>query len=104
MRKSILALGLVVVAIPLGASVVEAGPIERACLAASRQTASRALCGCIQAVADQTLRGADQARAAKFFANPDRAQEVRMSKRTSDNEFWARYKAFGTTAEASCAG
>jgi len=104
MKKTILALSLVVLAIPLGASVVQAGPIERACLASNRQAASRAVCACIQSVADQTLRGGDQSRAAKFFANPDRAQEVRMSKRNSDNEFWARYKAFGTTAEASCAG
>jgi len=104
MKKSILAVSVVMLAIPFGASLVQAGPIERACLASNRQGVSRAVCACIQSVADQTLRGGDQSRAAKFFANPDRAQEVRMSKRNSDNEFWARYKAFGATAEASCAG
>ena len=45
----------------------------------------------------------DQRRAAKFFGDAERAQEVRMSKSDSDNAFWARYKNFATTAEAYCA-
>ena len=81
-----------------------AGPIERACLNSDRKGASRALCGCIQQVADMTLRGGDQRRAASFFKNPDKAQQVKMSKRNADDAFWDRYKAFGEQAEAYCAG
>ena len=104
MKKSILAATVVAFILPIGATVAIAGPIERACLASNRQAANRAVCTCIQKVADQTLRGADQRRAAKFFTDPDRAQETRVSKRDADNEFWRRYKAFGNAAEASCAG
>ena len=77
-----------------------AGPIENACLRSNRKEASRALCGCIQQVADMTLRGGDQRRAAGFFKDPDKAQQVKMSKRDSDDAFWERYKAFGEQAEA----
>lgn len=80
-----------------------AGPIEQACLRSGREAASRALCGCIQQVADRTLTNADQRRAAKFFSDPHRAQEVRQSDRTSEEAFWLRYKNFGATAEAFCA-
>lgn len=104
MKKSILAATVVAFILPIGATAVLAGPIERACLASNRQAANRAVCACIQKVADQTLRGVDQRRAAKFFADPDQAQETRVSKRNADNEFWGRYKAFGNAAEASCAG
>ena len=45
---------------------------------------------------------ADQRRAAGFFRDAERAQEVRMSKRDADNAFWARYKTFATTAQAYC--
>lgn len=81
-----------------------AGPIERACLRSDRDAANRRVCSCIQQVADMTLRGGDQRRAAKFFADPDRAHETWMSKRASDDAFWERYKNFGATAEAYCAG
>lgn len=104
MKKSMLAAAIFAVSLPLGATLASAGPIERACLQSDRKAANRAVCGCIQQVADMTLRGADQRKAAKFFTNPDQAQEVRMSKRNSDNDFWARYKNFGATAEAYCAG
>ena len=50
-----------------------------------------------------TLSRSDQRRAAKFFTDAERAQEVRMSKSDADNAFWARYKNFATTAEAYCA-
>ena len=81
-----------------------AGPIERACLRSDRDAANRRVCSCIQQVADMTLRGGDQRRAAKFFADPDRAHETWMSQRESDDAFWERYKNFGATAEAYCAG
>jgi hypothetical protein len=80
-----------------------AGPIERACMNSDRKVATRSICGCIQQVADQTLRGSDQRKAAAFFSDPDRAQKVRMSKSDADNDFWTRYKAFGDQAEAFCA-
>jgi hypothetical protein len=81
-----------------------AGPIESACNKSDRKGASRSLCSCIQQVADMTLKGGDQRKAAKFFKDPDQAQRVRMSKSDRDNEFWARYKNFGETAAAYCGG
>lgn len=80
------------------------GPIENACLRSDRKQASRQLCGCIQQVADMTLRGSDQRRVAGFFRDPDKAQDVKMSTRSSDDAFWERYQAFGEQAEAFCAG
>lgn len=87
----------------LQAAPAAAGPIERACMASGRAAASRALCACIQVAADATLSRGDQRRAAEFFRDPDRAQQVRMSKSDGDNAFWARYRAFGRLAEERCA-
>jgi hypothetical protein len=81
-----------------------AGPVETACNRSDRAQASRSLCNCIGQVADMTLRGGDQKRVASFFKDPDRAQDVKMSKRDSDDAFWERYQAFTTQAEAYCAG
>jgi cytochrome c556 len=81
-----------------------AGPIENACNRSDRQQASRALCRCIESVADRTLTSREQRRAARFFQNPDEAQTVRMSRTRADNEFWERYRAFGAEAERACAG
>ncbi|WP_444452727.1 hypothetical protein ACTTAI_17210 [Rhodobacter capsulatus] len=83
-------------------SAAFAGPIDNACLRAGR-TADPSLCGCIQQVADQTLSRSDQRRAAKFFEDPDQAQETRVSDRASDEDFWLRYKGFAQAAEAYCA-
>lgn len=104
MKHAFLSAALIVAMLPLSATMVAAGPIERACLNSDRRAANRQVCGCIQQVADMTLRGADQRRAARFFADPDSAQDVRMSKSDRDNEFWDRYKAFGAAAESQCAG
>lgn len=82
--------------------VAQAGEIERACLGSNRAGANRALCGCIQQVADLTLDRRDQKMAAKFFRDPHKSQEVRQSDRRSDATFWARYKRFGATAENYC--
>lgn len=90
------------VALSLTSSVALAGPIERACNRSDRAAASRSLCGCIQNVADQTLRGGDQRKAAKFFRDPDLAHKIWISKRQNDDDFWDRYKAFGASAEATC--
>nr|WP_226782213.1 hypothetical protein [Oceaniglobus trochenteri] len=83
-------------------SPVQAGTIERACLKSDRKAATRALCGCIQQVADLTLDRRDQRLAAKFFRDPHRAQEVRQSDRSSDETFWKKYKQFGSNAKAYC--
>ena len=84
--------------------VALAGPIERACMASDRGAANRSLCGCIQQAADATLSGGDQRRAAKFFKNPEAAHATWVSQTASDDAFWERYKSFGQTAEAYCAG
>jgi hypothetical protein len=104
MTKPILLATCVAFALPLLATAAAAGPIERACLRSDRDAANRAMCGCIQDVADQTLRGSDQRRAATFFKDPDKAHKVWMSKSKSDDAFWERYKAFGAQAEAYCGG
>ena len=89
------------------ASAVLAGPaqaeiIESACLKSDRPGVSRMLCGCIQDVADLTLTRSDQRKAATFFADPHRAQEVRQSISRSDQNFWDRYKRFGSSAKTYC--
>lgn len=91
------------VSLPVLSGMATAGPIERACMASDRG-GSRSLCGCIQQAADMTLSGGDQRRAAKFFSDPERAHATWISQSASDDAFWDRYKSFGTTAEASCAG
>lgn len=88
---------------PMMSSVAMAGPIERACMASDRG-GNRALCGCIQQAADMTLSGGDQRRAAKFFKDPDAAHATWVSQSAADDAFWERYKSFGQTAEAYCAG
>lgn len=106
MNRSFVTAGIFALCLGAGLSAlpapVMAGPIERACLNSDRRAANRQLCGCIQQVADMTLRGGDQRKAARFFSDPDEAQRVRMSKSDSDNAFWDRYRAFGTAAETYC--
>jgi hypothetical protein len=105
MKHTLILAAAAALALPLFASASFAGgPVENACLRSDRQAATRSLCGCIQQVADMTLRGADQRRAASFFKDPEKAQKVKMSKTNHDDEFWARYQAFGEQAEAFCAG
>ena len=89
-------------AIALTAPLAIAGPIDNACIRSDRARGNASLCGCIQQVANQTLSRADQRRAAQFFREPHRAQEVRMSKRDADNAFWARYRSFASAAETYC--
>jgi hypothetical protein len=79
-----------------------AGTIERACMASDRAANNHALCGCIQQVADMTLSGKDQRQAAKFFKDPQKAQDIRQSDNRSHEEFWLRYKAFGQAAAQYC--
>ena len=79
-----------------------AGDIARACSASDRAAGDRRLCGCIQSVADQLLTRRDQRLAASFFADPHRAQEIRMSDSPSDDRFWQRYRRFGAYAARTC--
>ena len=97
--------GILVVVLALALpGAAHAGPVETACNRSDRDAASRSMCACIGQVADQTLRGADQRRAAAFFRDPEKAHKAWMSKRDADDAFWERYKAFGAQAEAYCAG
>lgn len=80
------------------------GPISRACLTSDRKARSRALCGCIQAAANQTLSASQQKRAVSFYGNLHHAQEVRQSDRTTDEAFWDAYRAYGDRAERMCRG
>jgi hypothetical protein len=89
--------------VPVLSTMALAGPIERACMASDRG-GNRSLCGCIQQAADMTLSGGDQKRAAKFFKDPEAAHSTWVSQSKSDDAFWDRYKSFGQTAEAFCAG
>ncbi|AXI48051.1 hypothetical protein C1J03_19820 [Sulfitobacter sp. SK012] len=79
------------------------GPVQKACQSQGRKKASRARCGCIQAVADRSLSGGDQRRGAKFFKEPEKAQEVRQSDRDGDERFWREWKEFGSKAATLCA-
>ncbi len=96
--------GMAALAFGLMATSVLAGPVSAACNASSRQAATPSLCSCIQRVADSTLRSGDQRRVAQFFRDPDKAQDVRMSRKSADDAFWERYSRFGQQAEATCQG
>lgn len=104
MLKPVLLAASAALALPLFATAAAAGPIQSACLRSDRDAANRNLCNCIQQVADMTLASGDQRRAAKFFTDPDKANETWLSKRPGDDAFWERYKNFGATAEVYCAG
>lgn len=95
---------LLAAGIALLSSAALAGPIEKACNRSDRKASNRSLCDCIQQVADMTLSGSDQRRAATFFKDPEKAHKVWMSKSRGDDAFWDRYKAFGAQAEAYCTG
>ncbi len=102
MRHILLATATVLFAAPLVPTAVSAGPIENACVRSDRPQATRALCRCVDSVAQRTLTRSEQRRAARFFRDPQLAQDVRMSRSQRDNEFWARYRAFGEAAERTC--
>lgn len=104
MKKPLLLTLCVALALPVMASMADAGPVENACNRSKRKAANRQLCSCIQQVADMSLSRSDQSRAASFFKDPAKAHKVWMSKSKSDDAFWDRYKAFGAQAEAYCGG
>ncbi len=78
------------------------GPLSNACLRSDRGARSGKLCGCIQAVANQTLTGSEQQRAVLFYTNPQQAQDIRQSKRASDEHFWKTYSAYAERAGRIC--
>ncbi|MEN8895910.1 MAG: arginine transporter [Yoonia sp.] len=100
MRKFLILGSLVVLAACGGSRVT--GDIGKACIAADRKAASPRLCSCVQQVANQTLSGSDQRRAATFFDDPQKAQDTRQSNGFTNERFWKRYKAFSAAAKESC--
>lgn len=104
MKKPMASAALAAVFLAIPATMAAAGPIESACLRSDRAAGNRSLCDCIQQVADMTLKGGDQRRAAKFFRDPDLAHTTWISQKPSDDAFWDRYKQFGAMAEAYCGG
>jgi len=78
------------------------GPISESCLASGRKARSAALCGCIQAVANDTLSGPDQRRAVRFYRDLQSAQDTRQSQRAGDRRFWTAYIAYAERAERVC--
>ena len=87
---------------PLRSAPVAYGPISQACMASNRDARSGALCGCIQSVADDTLSSSQQRRAARFYTDPQRAQEVRQSDNSNDERFWEAYAAYAERANNTC--
>jgi len=88
-------------ALTMAANPVAAGKIERACNKSDRSV-SRSTCSCIQDVANVKLTRLDQAMAAKFFKDPQLAQDTRQSDKRSAEAFWKRYKEFGQLAGKHC--
>lgn len=82
-------------------TALHANPIQRACMASDRN-ASRALCSCIGDAADATLTRSQMREGARWFDDPQRAQDVRQSDRARDEEMWSAWRTFSTLAEQSC--
>jgi hypothetical protein len=78
------------------------GPISKACLASDRKARSLTRCGCIQAVANDTLPHSSQRRAASFYSDPHLAQSIRQSDNSSNERFWRSYKDYAEAAAAIC--
>lgn len=78
------------------------GPIASACRAAGRKEASRARCGCVQAVANRSLSASEQRRGAAFFNDPHKAQVTRQSDNPANEVFWKKWKAYGSEAAQLC--
>ena len=92
-------MAVVLISLPL---LAEAGPISRACMDSGRKGASSSLCACLDRVAKGELSRRDQRKAAKFFKDPQRAQDTRQSDRPSDEAFWKRYRSYSTRAADIC--
>lgn len=88
---------IAVAALVAGCGGRASGPVGTACMEADRSAANARLCACVQRAASDHLSGADQRRAAEFFADPDKAQDAR-----GGSAFWSRYRRFSSAAERSC--
>jgi len=103
MKHILLAVFIAALTLPATTQTADAGgKIRRACLKSDRTAVSRPLCNCIQKAANRVLTGRDQRLAAKFFKDPQMAQDVRQADDSRKEAFWKRYKEFGQTAKASC--
>jgi hypothetical protein len=78
------------------------GPLQQACQSDGRKAASRARCGCVQAVANASLSAGDQRRGASLWKDPARLQEIRQSDAAANERFWAAWKGFAQEAERLC--
>jgi len=87
-----------------GGSAVQlaSGPISQACIRSGRDAATRRLCGCVQGAANRHLSAADQRLSAGFYANPQKAQDVRQSDNRSNEAFWDRYTSYVEDARRYC--
>ena len=83
-----------------GAIPFATGPVYSACIDSGRKAATRGLCGCVQAVADNKLSRRQQARAAEFHAEPLLSQDAREN---GSRRFWNAYKSYAKQAEQTCA-
>lgn len=103
MKHILLAIFIATITLPaMAPNANAAGKIQRACLKSDRAAVSRPLCRCIQKTANRVLTRKDRTLAAKFFKDPQMAQDVRQSDNPSKEAFWKRYKEFGSTAAAIC--
>lgn len=78
------------------------GDISRACLAADRDRATPTLCACVQRVANAELSSRDRARVATFFANPEIANDTKISDTRANDAFWDRYRDYISSARRQC--
>ena len=67
-----------------------------------RKARSAERCGCIQAVANDTLSASDQRLAVSFYGDPHKAQEIRQSDNAAHERFWQSYKDYAEAAAAVC--
>ena len=92
----------IVPAAPVAVRPFANGPLAKACMGSDRKARSRALCGCIQAVANTTLSGAQQSMAVSFYNDPHKAQTVRQSDSSAHERFWQDYTAYSEAAQRTC--
>ncbi len=82
-------------------SIAHANPIERACNASDRDV-SRSTCSCIGEAADSALSRSQMRIGARWFDDPQRAQDTRQSDRARDEEMWQAWRTFSTLAQQRC--
>ena len=99
MRFILPALAVAVLAVP---TTLQANPIQRACLASDRDASSRPLCSCIGDAAGDTLSRSQMREGARWFDDPQRAQDTRQSDRERDEEMWTAWRAFSSLAQQRC--